>query len=56
MFGLAGLIIAMPILALVMILVRHILLGEVYGDQVNAVKPTGTVPVQAEPTIQPSHS
>jgi len=56
LFGLAGLIIAMPILALVAILVRHILLGEVYGDQVNAVKPTGTVPVQAEPTIQPSHS
>jgi len=56
LFGLAGLIIAMPILAVVMILIRHILLGEVYGDQINAVKPTGTVPVQAEPTIQPSHS
>jgi predicted PurR-regulated permease PerM len=32
LFGLAGLIVAVPILALVMILVRHILLGEVYGD------------------------
>ena len=36
LFGLGGLIIAVPILALVMILVRHILLGEVYGDPVSA--------------------
>ena len=44
LFGLAGLIIAVPIMALVMVLVRHILLGEVYGDPVAAVKPSGTVP------------
>jgi predicted PurR-regulated permease PerM len=56
LFGLAGLVIAVPILALAMILVRHILLGEVYGDPVSAVKPTGTVPSTAEPTIQPSHT
>jgi predicted PurR-regulated permease PerM len=56
LFGLAGLIIAVPILALVMILIRHILLGETYGDPVSAVRPTGTVPAHAEPTIQPSHS
>ena len=55
LFGLGGLIIAVPILALVMILVRHILIGEVYGDAVGATKPTGTVPPEAERTIQPSH-
>jgi predicted PurR-regulated permease PerM len=51
LFGLAGLIIAVPILAFVMVLTRHILLGEVYGDPVNEMKPSGTVPVEAEPTI-----
>jgi predicted PurR-regulated permease PerM len=56
LFGLAGLIIAVPILALVMILVRHILLGEVYGDPVSAAKPAGTVPSDVEPTVQPVHS
>ena len=54
LFGLSGLIIAVPILALVMILVRHILLGEIYGDPVSAARPTGTVPPGVEPTIQPS--
>ena len=54
LFGLAGLIIAVPILALVMILTRHILLGEVYGDPVSEAKLTGTVPSKAEPTIKPS--
>jgi hypothetical protein len=34
-----------------MVLLRHILLGQVYGDVINEVKPSGTVPVQAEPTI-----
>jgi predicted PurR-regulated permease PerM len=53
LFGLAGLIVAVPILAFVMVLIRHILLGEVYGDPVSEVKPSGTVPVQAEPTITP---
>lgn len=51
LFGLAGLIIAIPILAFVMVLIRHILLGEVYGDPVSEMKPSGTVPVEAEPTI-----
>lgn len=51
LFGLAGLIIAVPILAFVMVLIRHILLGEVYGDPLSEVKPSGTVPVEAEPTI-----
>jgi predicted PurR-regulated permease PerM len=51
LFGLAGLIIAVPILAFVMVLVRHILLGEVYRDPISEVKPSGTVPIEAEPTI-----
>ncbi len=56
LFGLGGLIIAVPILALVMILVRHILLGEVYGDPVTAAQASGTIPADAVPTIQPTHS
>jgi predicted PurR-regulated permease PerM len=51
LFGLAGLIVAVPILAFVMVLIRHILLGEVYGDPVSEVKPSGTVPVEADRTI-----
>ena len=57
LFGLGGLIIAVPILALVMILVRHILLGEVYGDPISAAEPSAAPsPPTREPTIQPSHS
>ena len=56
LFGLGGLIIAVPILALVMILVRHILLGQVYGDPISATAPSGTVPPDAEPALQPTHS
>jgi predicted PurR-regulated permease PerM len=56
LFGLGGLIIAVPILALVMILVRHILLGEVYGDPIGATAPSGTIPADAEPALQPTHS
>lgn len=56
LFGLAGLVIAVPILALAMILIRHILLGEVYGDPVTTIKPTGTVPAEAEATIKPSYT
>ena len=56
LLGLGGLIIAVPILALVMILVRHILLGEVYGDPISATRPSGTVPADAEPTVQPAHT
>jgi predicted PurR-regulated permease PerM len=53
LFGLAGLIVAVPILAFVMVLIRHILMGEVYGDSVSEVTPSGTVPAQAEPTVTP---
>jgi predicted PurR-regulated permease PerM len=56
LLGLGGLIIAVPILALVMILIRHILLGEVYGDPVTATQASGTVPADAEPTVQPAHT
>jgi predicted PurR-regulated permease PerM len=55
LFGLSGLIIAVPILALVMILIRHILLGAVYGDPVTVVRPAGIVPSDVEPAIQPLH-
>lgn len=51
LFGLAGLIVAVPILAFVMVLIRHILVGEVYGDLISEVKPSGTVPIEAEPTV-----
>ena len=51
LFGLAGLIVAVPILAFVMVLIRHILLGEVYGDPISEVKPAGTIAVDAEPAI-----
>jgi predicted PurR-regulated permease PerM len=53
LFGLAGLIVAVPILAFVMVLIRHILIGEVYGDTVAEAKPSGTVQTEAEPTIAP---
>jgi predicted PurR-regulated permease PerM len=53
LFGLAGLIVAVPILAFVMVLIRHILMGEVYGDTLSEVKPSGTVPAEAERTIAP---
>ena len=53
LFGLAGLIVAVPILAFVMVLIRHILMGEVYVDSVSEVTPSGTVPAQAEPTVTP---
>lgn len=51
LFGLAGLVVAVPILVLVLVLVRHILLGEVYGDPVSESKPSGTVPTDVEPSI-----
>jgi len=53
LFGLAGLVVAVPILALVLVLVRHILLGEVYGDRVSETEPSGTVPTDFEPAIAP---
>ncbi len=51
LFGLTGLIVAVPILAFVMVLIRHVLMGEVYGDTASEVKPSGTIPADAEPTI-----
>jgi predicted PurR-regulated permease PerM len=51
LFGLAGLIVAVPILAFVMVLIRHVLVGEVYGDPISESKPSGTVPADAKPTI-----
>jgi predicted PurR-regulated permease PerM len=56
LFGLVGLVVAVPILVLVLILVRHILLGEVYGDRVSASEPSGTVPTDLEPAITPRAS
>ena len=44
LFGLGGLIVAVPILALVMVLVRHILLGEVYGDPISVTRALGHRP------------
>lgn len=43
LFGLAGLVVAVPILVVVLVLVRHILLGEVYGDQLSDAKRSGSV-------------
>jgi predicted PurR-regulated permease PerM len=54
LFGLAGLVIAVPILAFVMVLTRHILIGHVYGDPISETKPSGTIPADAEPTIAPA--
>ena len=53
LFGLAGLVVAVPILVLVLVLVRHILLGEVYGDRISETRPSGVVPTDVEPTIAP---
>jgi len=53
LFGLAGLVVAVPILALVLVLVRHVLLGEVYGDRMGEPIPSGTVPTGTEPAIAP---
>jgi predicted PurR-regulated permease PerM len=53
LFGLAGLVVAVPILAVIMVLVRHVLIGALYGDPVSEVQPSGTVPATAEPTIAP---
>jgi predicted PurR-regulated permease PerM len=51
LFGLAGLVIAVPILASIMVLIRHILLGEVYGDPLEQSSQAGTRPPAAEPTV-----
>jgi predicted PurR-regulated permease PerM len=51
LFGLAGLIVAVPILASIMVLIRHILLGEIYGDPLEQTAQAGTRPPKAESTI-----
>lgn len=53
--GLAGLVVAVPILALVLILVRHILLREVYGEEISETKPSGSLPTDIEAFTSPSH-
>ena len=50
LFGLAGLVVAVPILVLVLVLVRHILLGEVYGDPVGESRPSEA---EVRPTSSP---
>ncbi len=54
LFGTIGLLVAVPILAVILVLVRHILLGEVYGDQVAAAESSGTVPPGVSRTSAPS--
>lgn len=51
LFGLAGLVVAVPILAVIVVLIRHVLLGELYGDPVSEGQPSGAVPASAEPPI-----
>jgi predicted PurR-regulated permease PerM len=51
LFGLAGLVVAVPILAVIMVLVRHVLIGELYGDVASEMVPAGTVPARADATI-----
>jgi predicted PurR-regulated permease PerM len=53
LFGTIGLLVAVPILAVIMVLLRHILLGEVNGDPVSALAPAGTVPPDAPRTVAP---
>ena len=43
LFGLAGLVVAVPIMAVIMVLIRHVLLGELYGDAVTDAPHPGTV-------------
>jgi predicted PurR-regulated permease PerM len=51
LFGLAGLIVAVPILASIMVLIRHILLGEIYGDPLEQSARAGTRPPETESAI-----
>jgi predicted PurR-regulated permease PerM len=43
LFGLAGLVAAVPILAVIIVLIRHVLLGGLYGDAASAVQPAHAV-------------
>ncbi len=51
LFGLAGLVVAVPVLAVIMVLVRHVLIGELYGDPATELQASGTVSTAAEPAI-----
>jgi predicted PurR-regulated permease PerM len=51
LFGPVGLIVAVPTLAVIMVLVRHILLGEVYGDPLERHAAAGTVAPDQPRTI-----
>lgn len=51
LFGLAGLVVAVPILAVIMVLVRHVLIGELYGDRETEMEPSGTPPARADAPI-----
>jgi predicted PurR-regulated permease PerM len=52
LLGMLGLLVAVPILAVVMVLLRHILLGEIYGDPIAAHAPGGTAPADSS---SPNH-
>ena len=54
LFGTIGLLVAVPILAVIMVLVRHIVLGELYGDPISELTPSGTVPPDQPRTVAPS--
>lgn len=54
LFGTIGLLVAVPIIAVIMVLVRHIIVGELYGDPIAALAPSGTVPPEAPRTVAPS--
>jgi predicted PurR-regulated permease PerM len=43
LFGLAGLVVAVPILAVILVLIRHVLLGGLYGDAVIDGQPATAV-------------
>jgi len=54
LFGTIGLLVAVPIIAVIMVLMRHIVLGELYGDPVSALAPSGTVAPDQVRTVTPS--
>jgi predicted PurR-regulated permease PerM len=51
LFGPVGLIVAVPTLATIMVLVRHVLLGEIYGDPLARHVAAGTVTPEQPRTI-----
>ncbi len=53
LFGTMGLLVAVPVLAVIMVLIRHILLGAVYGDIRDESAASGTVSAEEPRTIDP---